>query len=158
MKHINNPCFQKIRIRKSLCWNIKWHWVEYSMLVMLDSFDDFFAILCSVIRKVLQRRKNCPMMIAISVGFAHHASSLKIPVPRRHRRVVETIPVKTSWVNQWFSRQMKGISIQGSLISDTMFLFPLQEGVDCCFLQRLLKFLSPIGGCWCHSPPVINQI
>lgn len=130
MKHINNPCFQKIRIRKSLCWNIKWHWVEYSMLVMLDSFDDFFAILCSVIRKVLQRRKNCPMMIAISVGFARHALSLKIPVSRRHWRVVETIPVKTSWVNQWFSRQMKGISIQGSLISDTMFLFPLQEGAS----------------------------
>lgn len=78
---INNPCFQKIKIRKSLRWNIKWHWVEYSMLVMFDSFDDFFAILCSVIRKVLQRRKNCPMMIAISVGFALHAlkNSLKSP-------------------------------------------------------------------------------
>lgn len=70
---INNPCFQKIKIRKSLHWNIKWHWVEYSMLVTFDSFNDFFAILCSVIRKVLQRRKNCPMMIAISVGFARHA-------------------------------------------------------------------------------------
>lgn len=40
---------------------------------MFDSFDDFFAILCSVIRKVHQRRKNGPMMIAISVGFARHA-------------------------------------------------------------------------------------
>lgn len=34
------------------------------MLVVFDSFDDFFAILCSVIRKVHQRRKNGPMMIA----------------------------------------------------------------------------------------------
>lgn len=31
---INNPCFQTIKIRKSLRWNIKWHWVEYSMLVV----------------------------------------------------------------------------------------------------------------------------
>lgn len=30
------------------------------MLVMFDSFDDFFAILCSVIRKVLQRRITVP--------------------------------------------------------------------------------------------------
>lgn len=64
---INRPSSQKnrrkkkeIKIRKSLRWNIKWRRVEYSMLVMFDSFDDFFAILCSVIRKVLQRRKNVP--------------------------------------------------------------------------------------------------
>lgn len=45
---INNPCFQKIKIRKSLHWNIKWHWVEYSMLVTSDSFNDFFCnfVLC----------------------------------------------------------------------------------------------------------------
>lgn len=30
------------------------------MLVKFDSFDAFFAILCSVIRKVLQRRKTVP--------------------------------------------------------------------------------------------------
>lgn len=133
---INNPCFQKIKIRKSLRWNIKWHWVEYSMLVLFDSFNDFFAILCSVIRKVLQRRKNCPMMIAISVGFARHALKKlsEIPVPLHHWRMVETTLLKTSRMSQWFSRQMKGISIQGSLISDssteTVFLFPLREGVS----------------------------
>lgn len=68
------------------------------MLVVFDSFDDFFAILCSVIRKVLQRRKNCPMMIAISVGFACHAlkKQSEIPVPLRHWRVVETTLLKTS--------------------------------------------------------------
>lgn len=56
------------------------------MLVVFDSFNDFFAILCSVIRKVLQRRKNCPMMIAISVGFACHAlkKQSEIPMPLHH--------------------------------------------------------------------------
>lgn len=52
MKHsgdINNPCFQKVKIRKSLRWNIKWHWVEYSMLVMFDSFNDFFFFFCNFV-------------------------------------------------------------------------------------------------------------
>lgn len=39
---------------------------------MFDSFNDFFAILCSVVRKV-----NCPMMIATSSGFASHALKKK---------------------------------------------------------------------------------
>lgn len=42
------------------------------MLVTFDSFNDFFAILCSVVRKV-----NCPMMIATSSGFASHVLKKK---------------------------------------------------------------------------------
>lgn len=117
---INNPCFQKVKIRKSLCWNIKWHWVEDSMLVMFDSFNDFFFfffcnfVLCD--KKGTSEKKNCPMMVAISVGFARHALKKlsEIPVPLHRWRVVETTQSKTSWVSQWFSRQMNVISIQGS--------------------------------------------
>lgn len=56
------------------------------MLVTFDSFNDFFAILCSVVRKV-----NCPMMIATSSGFVSHVLKTKekkkkseIPMPLHH--------------------------------------------------------------------------
>lgn len=87
-RDVKDAVVWKIKIRggkkkKSLCWNIKWRRAEYSMLVTFDSFNDFFAILCSVVRKV-----NCPMMIATSSGFVSHVlktkekkKSLKSPCP-----------------------------------------------------------------------------
>lgn len=75
-RDVKDAVVWKIKIRgkkkKSLCWNIKWRRAEYSMLVTFDSFNDFFAILCSVVRKV-----NCPMMIATSSGFASHVLKKK---------------------------------------------------------------------------------
>lgn len=76
-RDVKDAVVWKIKIRgekkkKSLCWNIKWRRAEYSMLVTFDSFNDFFAILCSVVRKV-----NCPMMIATSSGFASHVLKTK---------------------------------------------------------------------------------
>lgn len=52
------PAFKKIKIRKSLFAETSNDRVENPMLVMFDSFNAFFAILCSVVRKVLQRRKT----------------------------------------------------------------------------------------------------
>lgn len=51
-------------------------------------------------------------------------------------------PSKTSWMNQWFSRQMKGISIPGSLISDFFFFY---SHTPCfCFLsKRVRRLLLP---------------
>lgn len=76
-RDVKDAVVWKIKIRggkekKSLCWNIKWRRAEYSMLVTFDSFNDFFAILCSVVRKV-----NCPMMIATLSGFASHVLKTK---------------------------------------------------------------------------------
>lgn len=150
-RDVKDAVVWKIKIRgekkkKSLCWNLKWRRAEYSMLVTFDSFNDFFAILCSVVRKV-----NCPMMIATSSGFVSHVLKTKekkkkseIPMPLHHWRVVETTPLQTLWTSQWFSRQMKGLSISDS-DTETEFVVPLGEGPSTAAFFR---------GCWGLEGPV----
>lgn len=68
----------------------------------------------------------------------------EIPMPLHHWRVVETTPLQTLWTSQWFSRQMKGLSISDS-DTETEFVVPLWEGPSTAAFFR---------GCWGLEGPV----
>lgn len=129
------------------------------MLVMFDSFDDFFAILCSVIRKVLQRRITVPWWSR----YQWDSKQSEIPMPLHHWRVVRNHPIK-DLVNEpvvpkanerYFNSRLFNISLKHR---NRVFISSPRGCVDCCFLQRLLRFLGPVDDCWCCSPPMINLI
>lgn len=76
---VTNTCFKKVKIKKSLHWNIRWRQVEYSMLVIFDSFNNLFFffnfVLCN--KKRTSEKKTCPVIITILVGLAPHALEKK---------------------------------------------------------------------------------
>lgn len=134
------------------------------MLVVFKSFNDLFAILCSVIRKVLQRRKKLSHDDHNIGGIC--ASCLekqsKIPVPLHHWRVVETTPFKdlvnepvVLKANERFNSRLFNLRLKHR---NRVFISSPRRCVDCRFLQRLLRFLGHQEDCCCRSPPMINQI
>lgn len=129
------PRFLRITVRKSLCWNIKWQlniqcW-SWSIV------DDFFAILCSVIRKVLRSRKMCPMKIAAPRDSHHHALSLK-----SQRQAATDVGLKLSqWrPPEWTSGSQRYFHSRLFNLRHRVFVSSPKGCVDCCFLQRLLEF------------------
>jgi len=138
------------------------------MLVMFDSFDDFFAILCSVVRKVLQRRITVPWWSRYQWDsrVMPWKKQSEIPVPLHHWRVVRNHPIK-DLVNEpvvpkanerYFNPRLFHSLIVSLKHRNRVFISSPRGYVDCCFLQRLLRFLGSVDDCWCRSPPMINLI
>lgn len=157
MKHIN-PCSEKITIIAETSNDTKsniqcWSWLIVSMT--------FLQFLCSVIRKVLQRRKRSvpwwPRDRQDSRIMPHESWVWKSPC--------HVAPRTRGWNHPSEDLTSGPLVLKADQRCFDSRLFNRRHHVcisspkacvDCCFLQKLLRIWSPIGGWWCRSPPVTN--
>lgn len=168
MKHSRTsttPAFKKNKIRKSLCWNIKWHWVESSMLVVFDSFKWLFCnfVLCD--KKGTSEKKKLSHDGRDISGIRASCLEKTVWNPRatppltcgRNHPVKDLVnePVVLKANERYFNSRLFNLRLKHR---NRVFISSPRGCVDCCFLQRLLRFMGPLHDCWCRSPPTINQI